>query len=517
MFNQVATNLQSFPAGVRLSEIVNDLPVVQMSGPWDAEIAGITTDSRRVKRGWLFVATEGEHVDGHDYVQAAMERGASCVVVQLSQYESTLQTLLTPAYCQHNGTTVVVVHDSRKAMAILADRYFASPSRELTMIGITGTNGKTTISYLLSSVLTTAGIRSGLIGTVEYRIGDSRRPAPYTTPPAEHLHQLFAEMRDAGCTAVVMEVSSHSLALDRVHGVQYDVSVFTNLTQDHLDFHQTMGDYRDAKELLFRDHTRGVALINADDEAARAMGMTLKRRRKTYGAKGRVSYRIRDVEVSARGTKLTVEHQGTSWPIRSKLIGGFNAWNLAAAFAAGVELGIAPKKIVRGLEKVKNIAGRFERIESADGVTAIVDYSHSPDSLEKAVRTARDLVEEGRVITVFGCGGDRDRAKRPLMGAVASKLSDITVVTSDNPRTEDPAAIIEDILEGIDSKSGVVIRIRRRAGIQHALKSARAGDVVLIAGKGHEDYQIVGTKRRHFDDREVVREYFVNKRGGVKA
>ncbi|PLX26014.1 MAG: UDP-N-acetylmuramoyl-L-alanyl-D-glutamate--2,6-diaminopimelate ligase [Ignavibacteria bacterium] len=502
---------------MRLSEIVNDLPVVQMSGPWDAEIAGITTDSRRVKQGWLFVATPGEHVDGHDFVQTAMERGASCVVVQLTQYESSLHSLLTPAYCQHNGTTVVVVRDTRKAVAVLADRFFASPSRALTMIGITGTNGKTTISYLLSSVLATAGIRSGLIGTVEYRIGDSRRPAPFTTPPAEHLHELFAEMRDEGCTAVVMEVSSHSIALDRVHGVQYDVAVFTNLTQDHLDFHETMDEYRDVKSRLFSEHTRGVALINADDDAARAMGMSLKRRRKTYGAKGRVAYRIRDVNVSARGTTLTIEYGGTAWPIRSKLVGGFNAWNIAAAFAVGIELGIDPQKVIRGLQRVRNIAGRFERIASADGVTAIVDYSHSPDSLEKAVRTSRDLAGDRRVITVFGCGGDRDRAKRPLMGAVASELSDITVVTSDNPRTEDPAAIIEDILEGIETKSGVVIRIRRRAGIQYALKIAMPGDIVLIAGKGHEDYQIIGNRRRHFDDREVVRAFFSDRRGGVKA
>jgi UDP-N-acetylmuramoyl-L-alanyl-D-glutamate--2,6-diaminopimelate ligase len=370
---------------------------------------------------------------------------------------------------------------------------------------------------LLSSVLEAAGIRSGLIGTVEYRIGDARLAAPYTTPPAEDLQKLLAEMRDAGCKAVVMEVSSHSLALARVHGVQFDVSIFTNLTQDHLDFHQTMEAYRDAKALLFSAHTRGIALINADDASATAMEMPTRRRRKTYGVHGRSSYRIRNVKVSAKGTSLSIEHRGETWAIRSKLVGGFNAWNLAAAFAAGVELGIDAKTVVRGLERVRNIAGRFERIVSADGVTAIVDYSHSPDSLEKAVRTSRELAGDNRVITVFGCGGDRDKAKRPLMGAVASELSDLTIVTTDNPRSEDPAAIIEDILAGIAVKQGVTIRIRRKAGIQFALKAAKKGDVVLIAGKGHEDYQIFGTKRRHFDDREVVREFFNEKRGGVQA
>ena len=516
MFNQVATNIQSHPSAIRLSGLINDLTVVQLVGPHDVEVAGITTDSRVVQPGWMFVATEGEHMDGHRFVQSAMERGASCVVVQLPQYEAYLHQLLTPAYCQHNGTAVVVVHDTRIAAAVLADRFHGSPSQDMTMIGVTGTNGKTTFTYLLSSVLEAAGIRSGLIGTVEYRIGSEIHPATFTTPPAEHLHALLANMRDAGCSAVLMEVSSHALALARVHGIDFDVSVFMNLTQDHLDFHGTMERYSAAKARLFSEYTRGTAVINADDDAAAAMGKKLGRRRRTFGTRPRSAYRIRDIEATATGTSLTIEHAGSSYHIVSALIGRFNAWNITAAFAAGVEMGITPPTVIQGIQSLRTIPGRFERIDSVDGVTAIVDYSHTPDSLEKALETARDIARDGRVISVFGCGGDRDQAKRPVMGAVATRLSDVTIVTSDNPRSEDPRAIINDILTGTVAGARVLSRIQRRAAIHHALKIARAGDIVIVSGKGHENYQIIGGKRRHFDDREVVRRYFDDLRGGVK-
>ncbi|MFA6233073.1 MAG: UDP-N-acetylmuramoyl-L-alanyl-D-glutamate--2,6-diaminopimelate ligase [Bacteroidota bacterium] len=517
MFNQVAKSLQSFPARARLSEIINDLPVVTLIGPWDVDVAGITTDSRNVRPGWLFVATQGEHTDGHHFIQSAMERGASCVVVSLLHYETHLHHLLTPAYCQHNGTTVVVVHDTRAAVAQIADRFHGSPSRDLTLVGITGTNGKTTVSYLVSSILQAAGIRSGLLGTVEYRIGETVRPAPFTTPPAEDLHALFAEMRDAGCKTVIMEVSSHALVLERVHGIQFDISVFTNLTQDHLDFHRSMAAYRDAKALLFGAHTRGIGLINSDDPHAAEMSVLPARRHKTYGMKARPTFRMRDVKLSSKGTTFTIDHRGTAYEITSALLGGFNVYNLTAAFAIGILLGIDPAVVIKGLRRMKNVPGRFERIVSTDGVTAIVDYSHTPDALTKALQTARDLVGEGRLITVFGCGGDRDQVKRPLMGAAAATLSDVTIITSDNPRTEDPDAIIRDILVGVPEGRTVLVKSDRKAAVHHALRTAKTGDIVLVAGKGHENYQIIGTTRRHFDDREVVRAYFESKRGGVHA
>jgi len=516
LFNQVATSVHAFASGCRLSEILSDIPAVQVYGPQDAAVAGITTDSRQVGRGWVFVAEEGEHVDGHRFVQRAMEAGAVCVVVQLRQYEESLHELLTPAYCQHNGTTVVVVRDSREAVAVLADRFYLSPSRELKLVGITGTNGKTTISWLIEGALRAAKMKPGMIGTVEYRIGAAVVPALFTTPPAEDLHRMFREMRKAGCDSAVMEVSSHALALKRVHGVSFDVSVFTNLTQDHLDFHKDMDSYRDAKSLLFSEHTRGTGLLNGDDEASRTLGAALGRKRRLYGQHGNPAFRMRDIVVTAKGTTLTIDHDGSSWTIKSSLVGAFNAYNLTAAFAAAVLLGIDPDVARRGIQSVKRVPGRFERIVSEDGVVAIVDYSHTPDSLAKALETARGLVGKGRVISVFGCGGDRDKGKRPLMGAVASSLSDLAVVTSDNPRTEDPDAIIAAIMTGVVEGSETVIRPSRRTAINHALKLARPGDIVLVAGKGHENYQIIGTVKKHFDDSEVIREYFTAKRGGVR-
>lgn len=516
-FNQVAKNLQAFPAGVRLSEIINDLPVVTLIGPWDVEIAGITTDSRAVRPGMLFAATQGEHTDGHHFTQSAIERGASCVVVSLLHYETHLAHLLTPAYCQHNGTTAIVVHDTRAAVALLADRFHGSPARDLTLVGVTGTNGKTTVSYLIRSVLDAAGIRSGLVGTVAYHIGDTVRPAPFTTPLAEDLHGLFADMRDDGCTAAVMEVSSHALVLDRVSGIGFDLSIFTNLTQDHLDFHRSMSAYRDAKQLLFALHTRGLSLINSDDPHAGDMKLLPRGRCKTYGARGRPTFRMRDVRLSPNGTDLVIEYRHTRYEIHSSLLGGFNASNITAAFAAGVLLGIDPEIVIRGIARLRSVPGRFERIVSRDGVIAIVDYSHTPDALTKALQTAREFLGDGRLITVFGCGGDRDHVKRPLMGAAAATLSDRTVVTSDNPRSEDPDMIIRDILSGVPEGREVLVKVERRTAIHHALRVARPGDIVLIAGKGHEDYQIIGSTRRHFDDREVVRAYFESKRGGVAA
>lgn len=516
MFNQLRPDIHRLSAHVRLTDIVNDVPVVHIAGPVDAEIAGITTDSRKVRDRWMFVATEGEHSDGHRFVQSAIENGASVVVVQRKQYEEYLKPLLSASFIQHNGTTMIVVNDSRESVAHLADRFYGSPARDMRLVGITGTNGKTTTSILIKSILESAGERVGLIGTIEYHIGRTVVPASFTTPPAEELHRVFSEMRTAGCTSVVMEVSSHALALKRVHGLQFDVTLFTNLTQDHLDFHQTMSAYRDAKALLFSKYTRRFGLINADDAAAPVMSKSLGRKRRTYGKHSRATFRIVSIDTTRSGLSVIVRHKGEEVRLHSSLVGTFNAYNITAAYAVGNLLGLDRERIVKGIRRVKAIPGRFERIRSNDGVTAIVDYSHTPDSLEKAITAARDLVrEDGRIITVFGCGGDRDPKKRPLMGEVASRLSDVIVVTSDNPRSENPEAIIDAILEGMKGNKPVMRQSDRRKAIAYALRLASAGDVVLIAGKGHETYQIVGAKRTHFDDREVVRDSFTKKRGGV--
>lgn len=523
MFSQLSLSTSHLPAPVRLSRIVNDVHVVQMSGPWDADLAGITTDSRAVRDRWVFVALEGGHVDGHAYVQRAIEQGAACVVVQEKQYVGGLRELLTAAYSQHNATTVIVTPDTRAAVAVLADRFYGSPASKLVLAGITGTNGKTTTSMLVESVLRTAGHETGLIGTVEYRIGKSVVPAPFTTPPAEELHRVLAQMVTAGCTHAVMEVSSHALALERVHGLRFAASVFTNLTQDHLDFHGDMEQYAAAKELLFARHTEGTGVINADDAVAARMLAPLGRRRMTYGTGARASIRIKEIAPLRNGMRVVLATKQGEVTLRTALSGRFNAWNIAAAFGACRALGIDDATIVRGIAKARQVPGRFERIRSSDGVTAIVDYAHTPDALEHALLSARALAGDARVLVVFGCGGDRDQGKRPIMGAVAARLADMAIVTSDNPRSEDPDAIISSIIAGAEAEIATGAgqsRLRsmpsRRAAIRKALGLASVGDVVLVAGKGHEDYQILGTRRVHFDDREEVRTYFTEKRGGVR-
>jgi UDP-N-acetylmuramoyl-L-alanyl-D-glutamate--2,6-diaminopimelate ligase len=516
MFNQLSPDMHRSAAHLRLSDIINDVPVVQMFGPMDTEIAGITTDSRAVRDRWCFVATEGEHVDGHRFIQQAIERSAGCIVLQRRQYEETYAGLLTASYCQHGGVSVLVVEDSRIACAILADRFHRSPASQLFLVGITGTNGKTTTAFLIKQILEAAGYRTGLIGTIEYHIGKTIEPARFTTPPAEELHALFARMTQAGCTAAVMEVSSHALALRRVHGLRFDITIFSNLTQDHLDFHGTLDAYRDAKRLLFGAHTKSHALINADDPAGALMGAAAGKKKRSYGTAARSAFRMTDVTASRRGTSFLLDWKGGSFRVASPMVGSFNAYNLAAAAAVGCLVGLDGAAIARALKRVRSVPGRFERILSEDGVLAIVDYSHTPDALEKAVGTARSLAgSEGRVLTVFGCGGDRDRGKRPIMGAVASRGSDLAIVTSDNPRTEDPDAIVNDILTGIVTGADVHVQPDRRAAIRFALKQASPGDVVLVAGKGHETYQIIGTRKRPFDDREIIRAYFESRRGGV--
>lgn len=517
-FSQLSIDRTRRATAVRLSSLLRGVPVSQMFGPFDAEVAGITTDSRRVTDRWMFVATEGEHVDGHAFVQRAIEQGASVIVVQERQYRDGLHELLSASYVQHNTTTVLVVRDTREAVGLLADRYYGSPAAKLRLVGITGTNGKTTSSYLMKSVLERSGEKTGLIGTIASVIGKDVVPASFTTPPAEELHRLLASMVAAGCTSAVMEVSSHALALRRVEGIVFDTTLFTNFTQDHLDFHGSMEAYRDAKALLFRDHTRLGAAFNIDDPAWRYMASGFRRRRASFGQAARATHRIMDLQAGSAGTRFTLRHEGGETRITSALAGGFNAWNLAGVYAAASILGIEDRVIVRGLRAVRAVPGRFERIVSADGVTAVVDYSHTPDALEKAALAARALLgPDGRLIVVFGCGGDRDQAKRPLMGAVASRVADLTIVTSDNPRSEDPEAIINDILAGVRPDAAVERRPRRRAAIERALRLARPGDIVLIAGKGHETYQLVGRKRLDFDDRAVARVYFETRRGGVAA
>jgi UDP-N-acetylmuramoyl-L-alanyl-D-glutamate--2,6-diaminopimelate ligase len=484
---------------VRLLDALADKRVL---GQLPAEIRGVAYDSRKVAPGEIFVAIPGLKQDGRRYVEDALARGATAVVLEGADL------------LEGRSVARVLVGSARAALARLADAYFGHPSGSLTAIGITGTNGKTTTSFLVDGLLAAQGRRTGLIGTVQYRIGALSIPAGQTTPEALETQQLLRRMVDEGVTGVAMEVSSHALALSRVEGIDFDVAVFTNLTQDHLDFHVTMDAYRDAKRHLFALLAAGhkptrTAVVNADDASGLAMVADLPLHTLTYGVRGRADVRPTRWSSGAEGIRMNVRTPAGHLDIASPLVGEHNVENLLAATGVGIALGMEPALIARALGSVGSVPGRFERVEAGQPFLVVVDYAHTPDALERTLETARKLRGPGgRLAVVFGCGGDRDRGKRPLMGGIAARLADRVWVTSDNPRSEPPEAIIADIVAGIPG--GIALDRHetipdRKAAIQRALTWAGAGDVVVIAGKGHETYQIIGSDVLPFDDRAQAR------------
>jgi UDP-N-acetylmuramoyl-L-alanyl-D-glutamate--2,6-diaminopimelate ligase len=470
----------------------------------DLQVTGVQYDSRKVRPGNIFVAIPGTAADGHTFIDNAVQNGAMGVVVQ--------DDMARPdSYFLHAGVIKIVVSDSRYALGVLAANYHGHPSRRLQLVGVTGTNGKTTTTHLIKSVLEAAGLKVGLIGTIEYVIGSERLPATHTTPESLELNELLRRMADAGCGAAVMEVSSHALVQRRVDGLAFSAGVFTNLTQDHLDYHGSMEAYFRAKKLLL-DGLAGTshAIINHDDPYGDRIAADTVAPVLSYAVSADADVLARDVKVSIDGTQFRVEYAGTSVPVRSMLTGRFNVANILAAYATGLAMGVPPEQIVRGVESVGAVRGRFEQISSPAGWTAVIDYAHTPDALENCLRAIHDILDarqRGRIITVFGCGGNRDAGKRPLMGRIASSMSDVVVVTSDNPRNENPGAIIEQILAGVVPGAEVIAEADRRTAIRRGLSLARAGDVVLIAGKGHETSQVVGSTKVHFDDREEVGDF----------
>ena len=487
-------------------------------------VKGVAYDSRKVSPGSLFVALKGQHADGLQFVPQALARGAMAVVSEAEP----------PADLK---VPWIVVPDARRALAALAGAFFAHPSREMAVVGITGTNGKTTSAYLIGALFETAGTKCGILGTVVYRIGEQEREAARTTPEAPDVQLLLREMVDAGCGACAMEVSSHALALHRVDGTRFAAAVFTNLTRDHLDFHGDMETYFLAKRRLFELlPDDGVAIINADDARGAALS-GFGRRTVTYGIDHAADVKAVEVSFSLGGLAFTADTPAGRVHVRSRLVGRPNVYNALATVATGVGLGLAPEIIERALAGVAGVPGRFQVVsDSGDDFTVVVDYAHTDDALKNLLETARPLATR-QLITVFGCGGDRDRTKRPLMGAVAARLSDVVVVTSDNPRSEEPAAIIEEVKLGIVSPADrarpaeparngqrtgqargpqLLAIVDRRAAIERAVDAAGAGDVVLIAGKGHEKYQQVGDKALPFDDVEVARAALARRRGSAR-
>lgn len=495
---------------MRLKDIISPSETKGIKGDMEMEIKDIVYDSRKVKEGSLFVAVKGYVTDGHDYIEDALKRGATAVVA-----EEFNPSILNQIQDNTRGTAAfITVSDSRRALAIFSDSFYGHPSGKLKLIGITGTNGKTTTSYLIKSILDVAKKKFGLLGTINYIVGkDLTLPASYTTPEALELQGYLSEMLAGGAEYAVLEVSSHSLSLQRVVGCEFEVVLFTNLSQEHLDFHGTMENYFSAKRRLF-DLLRpgGIAVINIDNPAGKTLAGDLKGNILTFGISEEAEIRASGITSRIKGLSLEINWPDGGVQVESPLVGIHNVYNILAAVGAALSLGISPSMIREGIAGMRGVPGRFEKIEEGQDFTVVVDYAHTEDALRRVLMTARELIREersgGRLITVFGCGGDRDRGKRPKMGEAASRLSDTVIITSDNPRSEDPANIIKEIEGGIKAivMSNYRVILNRGEAIREAIGLAERGDFVLIAGKGHEDYQIIGEKRYPFDDRKVVRE-----------
>ncbi len=487
-----------------LGELIKNVSVTEVVGDVDREITEIVYDSRKVKEGSLFIALRGAQFDGHRFIVDAVGSGASAVAVEDN-------SIVNDDYFLSHHTTKLLVPSTRRALALISANFYKHPAERLKVIGITGTNGKTTSTYLIKAILQSAGEKVLLVGTIDYMFNEKViEAASNTTPESFDLHRLMASSIEREATCAVMEVSSHSLVMDRVYGIPFKAALFTNLTQDHLDFHQTMEEYFKAKKILFDNlQPESFAIVNIDDSYGKRIIADTRARKASYGFDPAADFRIVESEFSAAGTAITIRHDGRNFAIDSKLVGRFNAYNLTGAFAVGVSLGYSPSLAAKALAGVENVKGRFERIDSGKGFVVVVDYAHSPDSLQKTLQAARDILtaadKGGRLISVFGCGGNRDRTKRPRMGRISEELSDFTIVTSDNPRFEDPEAIADEVLAGTTKESDRVIKIvDRHEAIQESLKRARPGDIVVLAGKGHEDYQVVRDVKIHFDDREEV-------------
>ena len=490
---------------LRAHDLVQTSTAGPSAGASGAEVTGIAYDSRRVQPGNVFVALKGQHADGTVFARQAIERGAVAVVADDAA----------PADVRAAWT---VVRDARRALALLAAEFSGNPSTSMQVVGITGTNGKTTTAYLVASIFEAAGLHCGVLGTVGYRIGDEMRAATHTTPEAPEVQSLLREMVDRGCGACAMEVSSHALSQHRVDGMRFAAGVFTNLTRDHLDFHANMEAYFQAKRRLFEMLPRdSPSLINIDDPRGTSL-VELAGRPVTYAVNRDADVTPGPLSFSLQGLTFDVRTPRGTMHVTSTLVGRPNVYNILAAASTATALGLSFDAIERGISSLQGVPGRFQVVSRpTDDVTVVVDYAHTDDALRNLLETARPLAA-GRLITVFGCGGDRDRTKRPLMGAVAGRLSDLIVITSDNPRSEDPARIIEEIQRGItvDTRRDIAQRmltyIDRREAIQKAVELARPGDVVLIAGKGHEKYQIVGAEVRPFDDVAVAHDALGRKR-----
>ena len=497
-----------------LSELLKAIEPIEVIGSTDKEIHGIHFDSRKIGEGDLFVAQVGTAVDGHTFIDGCVAKGAAAIV--LSKREYLANTASTKESEQR--ATYILVENTDKALGLLASRWFGEPSKQLTLVGVTGTNGKTTIATLLYKLVRALGHKAGLLSTVVNYIEDEAVPATHTTPDAIELNGLLRRMADAGCTYAFMEVSSHAIAQERIGGLDFDGALFTNLTRDHIDYHKTFDNYRDTKKRLFDGLKQtAFAVTNKDDKNGLVMTQNCKAAVHTYSTRSLADYKAQILEEGFDGMMLNINGKEVFVP----LVGRFNVSNLLCIYGAALNLGFEELDVLRVLSTLKPVNGRFETIRSAKGWTAIVDYAHTPDAVENVIQTIREIlaspqpspkregVSSPKLITVVGCGGNRDKGKRPMMAQIAKRGSEQLILTSDNPRDEEPQDILKDMTDGLteeELRSTLVIE-DRAAAIQTACTLAQSGDVILVAGKGHEDYQIIKGVKHHFDDHEIVRKY----------
>ncbi|HXX18968.1 MAG TPA: UDP-N-acetylmuramoyl-L-alanyl-D-glutamate--2,6-diaminopimelate ligase [Candidatus Acidoferrum sp.] len=485
---------------MKLRDLLSGAEISRTTGPMEAEIRSVAYDSRKASAASLFFALHGETLDGTKFVEDAVQRGAIAIASAAARPDS----------LPKNVAWIELPDGSeRRGLARAAANWYGHPAESLKLVGVTGTNGKTTTTFLVDSILRAAGHTTGLIGTTGYRTPKGSRAAGNTTPESLDLQQMFAEVRDAGGTHVVLEASSHALAMERLWGCHFAVAIFTNLTRDHLDYHKTFEEYFAAKQLLFAGSGTGapdVAVINADDPYSTQL-TGLARRTLTYGLSGARDLTATNLSLSFQGLKFTAETSAGKIEVRSRLVGRINVYNILAAIGAGIGLNVPVAKIAEGVASLDLVPGRFQSIDEGQPFLVVVDYAHTDDALRNLIATARELGPNSRIITVFGAGGERDRTKRPLMGEAAGSLSDLVVLTSDNPRREDPLRIINDVVVGLQRvNANYRVEADREQALTAALEEARPGDIVLLAGKGHETYQVLASGTIEFDDREKARE-----------
>ncbi len=473
---------------MKLKDLIENIEVISKNVSDDLEISDIAYSSNTCTRGCAFVAIAGVKTDGHKFIKNALENGAVLVVATQEQGED---------------VPFILVKDTRKALAIMSGNFFGNPSKKFSLIGVTGTNGKTSTTYMLKKILEETGKKVGLIGTNNNMIGDRVIHSDRTTPESRELQELFAEMAKEGVDAVVMEVSSHALALDRTYGSAFNLGIFTNLTQDHLDFHENMEEYLKAKAILFSNCTVGV--INLDDESSEYILKNSTSKNFTFSlTKNEADAIAKNVRLSSESVDFDLLAKGILERIHLNIPGRFSAYNALGAITASLAMGIEISKIKSAVAKIEGVKGRIEVVKTNTPYTVIIDYAHTPDGVKNVINSVRDFAK-GRVITLIGCGGDRDKTKRPIMGKIATELSDFTIITSDNPRTEEPEGIINDILQGVkEGKAKYKVVVNREEAIAYGISIAKEGDVLILAGKGHETYQILKDKTIHFDEREIV-------------